>query len=237
MGLYAACVEAYVLDSMGNPRSFPTTLSEGDEPAFTRPSGGLRWGGAHHALEGASAFNGVVRGERVILWSGTLADGLFDRDPATWGPRGLEALRNAVETLAIRAREGGFSVLLRPHARHVLCDVQRTLKLLHEWRDLPIGLALDAASMLEVSMVREADDHFRRAYETLGPHAGAVFVTDAALPTGDDEAPMRSAPLGEGLVDADRLLALAAAHVPAEVPRITLTPGDAGLVTAGVPNR
>lgn len=235
--LYAACVEVYVLDSSGNVRSFPPALSEGGETAFTRVGGPLRWGGEKNILSDARALNWATQGERVIVWSGSLSDDLFGRDPGTWGPRGLEALRSTIGSLASEARAGGFEVWLRPHARHVLCDVQRAVRLLHEWRDLPVGLALDAASMLETSMAGEAEDHFRRAYEALGPLAKAVIVANARVAQGDEESPIELVGVGEGLVRPGRLLELLAVHVPPEVPRIALDEADAQLLTMAAGSR
>lgn len=189
--------------------------------------------GSSNILRGLPALNWATRGDRVILWSGTLADNPFERDPGTWGPAGLEALRACVDRLTPWAVEAGVELLLRPHARHVLCDVQRTLKLLHEWRERPVGLALDAASMLEASMLKEADDHFRRAYETLGAHARAVFVSNVTPTPEDEEAPIRLAPLDEGVASGERILSLLEACVAGHVPRIAVFAGDARRIAAG----
>jgi len=233
--LYAASVEVYFLDSNGNVRSFPPSLSERGEAVFT-PSRNLRWKPDFNVLADDVAANWATRGDRVIVWSGWPSESAFERDPGTWGPRGLESLRASVERLAASARAGGYQILLRPHARHVLCDVQRTLKLLHEWREWPVGLALDAASMLEASIAGQAEDHFRRAYETLGAHCGAVIVANVVSPV-DEEAPMQLVSLENGVVRGERLLELLAANVPSEVPRVAVFEGDAGRIAGADRNR
>lgn len=233
--LYAASVEVYFLDSNGNVRSFLPSLSDRGEAAFT-PPWNLRWKPDFNALTDIAAPNWATRGKRVIVWSGWLGESVFERDPGTWGPRGLESLRACVERLAESARSGGYQVLLRPHARHVLCDVQRTLKLLHEWREWPIGLALDAASMLEASIAGQAEDHFRRAYETLGAHCGAVIVANV-VPPADEEAPMQLVSLENGVVRGERILELVAANVPSEVPRVAVFEDDAGRIAGADRNR
>lgn len=230
--LYALSgVEILSLDECGNLRSISSALSEGNEPAFTSGISDVVFRGNVNLVNGASGLE-ARPGTRVVVWSGTLADAWDSRDPATWGPSGLERLRAAVAQLGPAATDGGYEVLLRPHARHVLCDVQRTLKLLHEWREWPIGLALDAAALVEVSMLVEADDHLRRAYETLGPLARVVFVADVSEPA-DDGAPVRAVPLGEGLVGADRIVELVESNVGPGVPRIVLSEADARRIAGG----
>jgi hypothetical protein len=210
-------------------------LSERDERAFTRTISDLTFRENVNLVKAPAELE-ARWGERVIIWSGTLADDWTFRHPTTWGPAGLERLRAAVATVGSEAARGGFEVLLRPHARHVLCDVQRCVRLLHEWREWPMGLALDAAALMEPSMLGEAEDHFRRAYETLGPLARAVFVANVAAP-GDEDGPVRAVPLGEGAVGSERIVELLERNVGRDIPRIVLGEVDARRIAAPGPGR
>lgn len=174
----------------------------------------------------------------VCVWSGTLADpeeGLFARDPRTWMPAGLDALDGTVRGVLDKADATGDhgrpALLLRPHARHVLCDPQRCLTLLDRWADLPVGLALDASAMLEPSMLGAVEDHLARALEALGHHAAAVFLTDLR-PADPDEADAGFVPVplgaGELAPILDRYAELVDAHAPADAPVVLLGPDPEG---------
>lgn len=116
---------------------------------------------------------------RLIAWSGSLADEPGERDPRTWGPAGLAALREALARLREPLVRANARLLLRPHARHVLCDPQRCVTLLNEWEKSgdPFALALDPAAMIEESMHEHAEDHARRAIEAVAGRAEIVILS------------------------------------------------------------
>ncbi len=166
----------------------------------------------------------------LIAWSGTLAQtSLFDRDPRTWLPQGLERFRRVLDDLAPRLEATGSRLLFRPHARHVLCDPQRCLTLLGQWRDTgaPFGLILEPAAMLEHDMLDAADDHLARAFEALAAHASALLLENVARPdptpgedADEDPPPLDLRPLHRGQLDPERLLDLTRAHWPGDRPLI-----------------
>ncbi len=166
------------------------------------------------------------KGPQVIAWSGSFAetDGgeLFDEDPRTWAAPGWSALESVCRRLA--APSG--TLLLRPHARHVVSDVPSCRKLLDaQWaRDLGIGLVYDPAAMCAASMLAPGriEDHLRRMYEAIEllpkGEVGGLQAIIVGVPAADGlpTAPIASDPLGRLILD------LARSHIPPGLP--TLTP-------------
>lgn len=161
--------------------------------------------------EGWPGFVAAHRGLPVIAWSGTPAESLFESDPRSFGPSAWDRFGRVCDGIAA----GDVRVILRPHARHVLCDVQRVMKFLADRPRERFGLALDAASLMEPSMVPMAVDHFRRVFETLGPLADVVWLT------GVNEAG-RAVPLGEGVIGAELVVRLWREHCPPETPVVLI---------------
>lgn len=141
-----------------------------------------------------------VHDSPTIIWSGTPSAGLFERDPRAFAPSAWEQfLRNCD---AIQERS---AIWFRPHARHVLSDVQRIVRFI---ADRPgFGVALDPVRLLESSMLDRAADHYRRAFETLGPVARIIWLTGVA-PSETEEDPPRPVPIGKGLINADQIVQL-----------------------------
>ncbi|MEM1422739.1 MAG: hypothetical protein AAGH64_01935 [Planctomycetota bacterium] len=153
-------------------------------------------------------------GGRLIVWSGAIADGLFEKSPATWMPSGLERLGAWLD------RSGGAGaarILVRPHARHVLCDAHRTASFLAD-RD-HVGLALAPVALLESDMLHDAQDHLERALITLGRRAECVVLQNVRPPE-TVSGPPRRTPLGEGLLEPERLIDLVLEHVPEQTPLV-----------------
>lgn len=168
----------------------------------------------------------VGAGAITVCWSGSLADDMFARDWGTWGGAGMEALRRFCEgiTPGLAARDG--RLVLRPHARHVLSDPFKCRRFFDELGEGRIGVALDAASMMEHSMLGEAEGHYERAFEMLGPVASVVFVTGVDR-AADEERPPTACAAGQGVVNAGVIGALVRAHVPGGTP-LLLMGADAG---------
>lgn len=123
---------------------------------------------ADHLIAAAQAH--AVK--RVACWSGWLGDEPFDRDPRTWMPAGLAAFERAIADIVPTLAEQGIALVVRPHARHVLCDAQRVGHFFRE-RDPGIGLLLDADSLIEEDMRAQAEEHRERIVEALTPIASA----------------------------------------------------------------
>ena len=137
----------------------------------------------------------------------TLAEGLYDRDPATWLRPGHEALEAAWAALAPRVRSTGGTVCFVPHARHVLSDVQSSAHFHRERPDDPLEIALAPADLLEVDMLDDVEVHLTRMFETLGPITSSVMLEDVADEVDGHGLPRRC-PLGAGRLPRDVVLDL-----------------------------
>ncbi len=190
-------------------------------------------------LGGGCLSHHLGSGERraaVVCWSGTLAAGLFERDLATWGPEGWRAMLECAAGLAREAEELGVSVLVRPHARHVLSDVQRCVRFIEEFKGMRVGLALDPCALLEASMLERASDHLERAMGSLGGVCSAVMLTNVAVsPGGGSEEDLELAPAAAhlGVVDAGALGGLVGRYVPRNTP-VAIPGGDTGAAIAAL---
>lgn len=168
-------------------------------------------------LGGGIDLGAIPEDATVLCWSGTLGEGLFARDWGTWGAAGWEALMLFCERVAPVLDERGARLVLRPHARHVLSDAFKCRRFLDENRHGRIGVALDAAAMMERSMLGDTEGHFERAFEMLGAVAELVIVTGLAPAEGEDDPPRRPPVPSEG-APGGMLGALISAHVPLGTP-------------------
>lgn len=154
----------------------------------------------------------------TIIWSGTPSADLFERDPRAFAPSAWEQfLRNCD---AIQERN---AIWFRPHARHVLSDVQRIVRFIAERPGF--GVALDPARLLESSMLDRAADHYRRAFETLGPIVQLIWLTGVAQPENEEDPP-RPVPIGKGLINADQIVHLWRQCCPPTTPVVFVEESD-----------
>lgn len=160
-------------------------------------------------------------GERIVVWSGTLADELFGDDPRTWMREGHAAFRDFCDAAAPTLVARGRTLAFRPHARHVLSDVQGCVNLLRERQGQPFEIAVGPADLLLPGMLKDVEDHLRRIIETLAPRAAMFLLHDAVV----DGELLRPVPLGEGCLPRDLVRSLLAEHAPADLP-VVLLPGS-----------
>jgi hypothetical protein len=161
---------------------------------------------------------------RIVCWSGWPGDdappgsGTFPRDFRTWTPAGRAALASACKTWRTALSPRGVQLCLRPHARHILSDVQGTLAFLRSHPDL--HLVLDPASLFAASMLQRAEDHLARIFESLGSHRTTVALLLANVERCDPDDPdaLRPAPLRRGLIDPALILRLWREHIPPTLP-------------------
>ena len=171
-------------------------------------------------------------GRHLIAWSGSLAADMEAEEPRNWMGPGAAALRERMAELEPQLAALGRSLLLRPHAAHVLSDVPSCLR----WLERPgAALAFDPGALLTVPMLALAEEHLERSFRALAPRAAIVILEDVEAPGADPEAPFpRRCPLGRGRLASAGVAALVRRFVPPEVP-IVLGPGamDAQLAALG----
>jgi hypothetical protein len=167
-------------------------------------------------------------GDHIVCWSGTLADELFGDEPRTWMREGHLAFRDfcdaAAPTLVARDRTLAF----RPHARHVLSDVQGCVNLLREREGQPFALAVGITDLLTPSMLPDLEDHLRRIVPTLAPRAAMLLLHDA-VPDGDRLRPVPLASDEAGCLNREPIRALLrdllGGSLPPDCP-VVLLPGS-----------
>jgi len=161
------------------------------EPALAIPNSSTAWAAVRPLSGPAGALANLWSGNPLelppepettpesrapwIVWSGSLASDLTTPELRNWMGPGLAALAPAVAGLAAQAQERGSRLLIRPHARHILCDALSTRRWLEEQDAASIGLALDPLALLEPPMLDAAEEHLERIFETLGPLSEALL--------------------------------------------------------------
>lgn len=157
-------------------------------------------------------------GNRVVTWSGTLASGLFDRHPMTWMPPGHKAFREFGEQIRPQLEAHGRTLCFQPHSRHVLSDVQSCINFAREMQGSPFEIALAPALLLEPEMLKDVEDHLRRAFETLDNCCAMAMLSDVVVSENDDGTWCEPVPLGDGVLPRELIRKFIRDHVPPATP-------------------
>ncbi len=165
-------------------------------------------------LDDEWALDIELPGSMIVCWSGTLADTLFGDEPRTWMRAGHDAFREFCDAAAPTLIARGRTLAFRPHARHVLSDVQGCLNFLRTRAGQPFGLATAPTDLLTASMLGDIDDHLTRIISTLAPRSSMLLLHDVAV-DGDALTPVS---LGQGILPRDLVRSLLAEFAPAELP-------------------
>lgn len=168
-------------------------------------------------------FDVDAPGDRIVSWSGTLADSLFESHPLTWSRPGHVALARFCDEIHEQLEQHERMLCFQPHARHVLSDPQSCLYFLSERSEQRFEIAFAPASVLEATMIDDAAEHVRRGIEALGPRCAMVILHDVRVVERDGERALEPAPLGQGVLPRESVLALLEEHVPDATP-IVISP-------------
>ena len=167
-------------------------------------------------------------GDRIVSWSGTLADDeeqLFAAHPHNWMSPGSDALRKLLDELLPQFERAERTLCLMHHARHVLNDVQGTINLARAHAGGALEVALAPGSLLVPSMLETLEDHLERSFSTLSEAASFLFIEDLAL--SEDGEALIPAAFGEGILDKSLLRSALQRHWPMDKP-IVLRAGNLG---------
>ena len=167
-------------------------------------------------LREACRFDPAWPGGRVLSWSGTLGEDLFERHPPTWLAPGHKAFAGVCDRLAPELEAGGGQWCFLPHCRHVLNDVQSCVRFLEERASQPFAVAFAPASMLEPSMLEALEDHLERGFEALAARCPMLVLEDVV--PADDGQSLCAVPLGQGVLPAERMRGLIEEFLPSETP-------------------
>jgi hypothetical protein len=169
-------------------------------------------------LDETWALDVELPGPRIVVWSGTLATSLFGEEPRTWMRAGRDAFRAFCDAAAPTLVARGRSLAFRPHARHVLSDVQGCISFTRERNGQPFELAVGPTDLLTVPMLDDIADHLSRIIATLAPVTSMFLLHDIVV----DGDLLKPVPLGQGILPREVLRTLLAEHAPADLPIVLL---------------
>jgi hypothetical protein len=170
-------------------------------------------------LAGGWLLDADVPSNRVVTWSGTLADDLFGQHPMTWMKAGQDAFASFCDDISPQLERHGMTLCLQPHARHVLSDAQSCARFARVRSGQPFAIAFSPASLLETSMMNQLEDHLRRAFEVLsalGDASPMLMLYDVA------EENLQPLPLGRGVLPRALIHSLLEQYVNSELPVVLL---------------
>lgn len=152
---------------------------------------------------------GVSRPARLVAWSGWLPedaspeDGCFRTGFETWGPEGRKKFEDLCDWLGPRLREAGHTLVLRPHARHVLSDIPSCVSFAKARAGQPFELLIEPGALLTPETLRDAKEHIGRIVSAASEIAcvWGFLAGGVARTRPDDE--LRAVSLCEGDLDPD----------------------------------
>lgn len=157
--------------------------------------------------------------KRVLAFSGSLADSMWDSHPPNWLTPGQTALRRFCDDLEPWLRDHGTVLCFHPHCRHVLSDPASCVKFLDDMQGRPFEVALTPAAFLEQNMFDDMEDHLTRAFELLDARCSLVFLWDMTDPPSWSSADgLVRQPLGQGLLPRDLVHHLLDTHMAPDTP-------------------
>ncbi len=186
---------------------------------------GVVWPG--NALATGCQLPDGCAGRFLAAHSGTLGAGHYDAEPRNWLGPGRAALDAVLDRWRPVLRSRDCQLILMPHARHVLNDVQSSLLFLGDHSGAgEVKLALNPGYLLEISMLEDAADHLERMFAGLGPVCAMIFLEGMRPDRERDR--VVSCPLDRSLAPLDELCRLIEVHVPADTPIVVgrATVGD-----------
>ncbi len=159
--------------------------------------------------------------KRILSFSGSLADSMWDSHPPNWLTPGQTALRRYCDDLEPRLRERGMVLCFQPHCRHVLSDPASCVKFLDDMQGRPFEVALTPTAFLEQNMFDDIEDHLTRAFELLGARCSLVFLWDIAdPPSWSTSNGVTYEPLGRGRLPRDPVHHLLDKHMAPATPLV-----------------
>jgi sugar phosphate isomerase/epimerase len=120
----------------------------------------------------------------LVSWSGTYSAELFSPHADNHGPAAWEALRRSVDDLLPALDRSEASLLLEPHAAHVLGDAARLAAFCAEVSSPYLGLVLDPANLLAQRAAGQDRAAIGALVEQLAPYTRLVHLRDLRLADG-----------------------------------------------------
>jgi len=162
----------------------------------------------------------LVGARKVVLFSGSYAEALYDPHPDNFAAEALESLVEFVSDVVATTRARNYHLVLEPWHGHVLCDEDRIITF-HEMLEPRVAehvrYVLDASALITPERYPDRDRVARRICRSIGPAAGVVHLRDCIMPP-DGEAALPGP--GQGVLDYGAYVNALRANVPKDTPAI-----------------
>lgn len=166
----------------------------------------------------------IIGARRVVFWSGTHADTVFEEHPKNADEANLDILREFLEEIVDTTSARHYFLVIEPWYTHVLSSEERILDF-HDSLDPDVAehvrYVLDAPNLLSPARYPERNRHIDSICRAVGPLAGVIHLKDCIMPP-DGEAGLPGP--GQGALDypayMQALLQNAAPDAPAIVKNV-----------------
>lgn len=162
----------------------------------------------------------LLGARRVVFWSGTHADTLFDDHPDNLQEHSLDMLRDFLDDVVASTRARRYELVIEPYKTHVLRTAQAAVEFhngLAPATAEKIRYVLDAPNLITADQYPHKDDLAEAICSALGPYAGVAHLKDCIMPPDGEEA--LPGP-GQGRLDYPRYVQAIIQNVMDDVPAI-----------------
>jgi sugar phosphate isomerase/epimerase len=127
----------------------------------------------------------ILGARRVVIWSGTHADNMYDDHPDNAKPESLDVLRDFLTDTVRNTRMRHYFICLETWHTHVLRDEQ-TIVDFHETLapqvQERVRYVLDAPSLISDTRYATCDAEAATICQKVGPLAGVAYLRDVIMP-------------------------------------------------------
>jgi sugar phosphate isomerase/epimerase len=183
-----------------------------DEPSFM--------GARREDLDNVLHSLDLLGARRVVFWSGTHADTLFDDHADNRQEHSLDMLRDFLDDVVASTRARRYSLVIEPYKAHVLQTAEAVVAFhdtLAPATAERVEYVLDAPNLITEEQYPQRDDVAERICRVLGPYAGVAHLKDCIMPPDGEEA--LPGP-GQGRLDYARYVQAIMRNVNDDVPAI-----------------
>jgi sugar phosphate isomerase/epimerase len=166
-----------------------------------RPSDAGFSGACRDDLETILSGIDILGARRVVLWSGSFGERIFDHHEKNHSPDALEILKAFVTDVVRTTKARNYQLVLEPWHAHVLDTEERVASFhasLDPYVQPRVRYVLDAVAMMTPERYLERNIEMTKVCTKVGPLSGMVHLRDLVMPPDGDAS--IAAP-GEGRLD------------------------------------
>ncbi|NUQ70006.1 MAG: sugar phosphate isomerase/epimerase [Chthonomonadales bacterium] len=162
----------------------------------------------------------LLGARKVVCFSGSFADTLYDPHPDNSSRLALERLSGFISDIVENTRARNYQIVLEPWYGHVLSSEDRIIEfhsMLEPAMREHVRYVLDAAALLTPERYPDRDSMVSRICRSIGQAAGVVHLRDCVMPP--DGEPGLPGP-GQGALDYGSYVLELRKNVPSDTPAI-----------------